>query len=337
MDITARVRDLADRAQQQLPHIKTEEATKFALINPFIREVLGYNTADLTEVVPEYTADVGVKKGEKVDYAILRNGAPLVLIEAKEAGTKLHEEDPSQLYRYFTVTHSARFGIYTDGIKYLFYSDLDKDNLMDRKPFLILDLHDLDPIAVEAVSKFVKSEFNPDALRASASQLKYTRAIKELLQTELHEPSEDLVRLLMSKVYTGTRTPAKVQEFTEFVKQAARQLWSAELRGRLNASLATEPDLSTSEPGATPTPSAPAAGQEIPIRWRYKGQEYHAVLLQGGGVRLPDGTTTKTPTGACGAVLGQRPLGITGWGAWRYYDEQQGKWLPISTLRSAQA
>lgn len=331
MDITARVRDLADRAQQQLPRIKTEEATKFALINPFIREVLGYNTADLTEVVPEYTADVGVKKGEKVDYAILHDGAPLVLIEAKQAGTRLHEEEPSQLYRYFTVTHSARFGIYTDGVKYLFYSDLDKDNLMDRKPFLVLDLQDLDPIAVDAVSKFVKSEFNPDAIRTSANQLKYTRAVKELLQAELHEPSEDLVRLLMRKVYTGTRTPAKVQQFTEFVKQAARQLVSAELRGKLNAALATESDPAASEPGASPAP-LPAFEGEVPIRWRHKGQEYHAVLLQGGSVRLPDGTTTKTPSGACSATLG-RKININGWDAWHYYNEQQGKWIPINPLR----
>ncbi len=136
MDITARVRDLADKVQQQLPRVQTEEATKLALINPFIREVLGYDTADLSEVVPEYTADVGVKKGEKVDYATLREGAPLILIEAKKAGTRLHEEEPTQLYRYFTTTPSAQFGIYTEGTRYLWelyrYLPL---------PFLPLTLH----------------------------------------------------------------------------------------------------------------------------------------------------------------------------------------------------
>ncbi len=332
MDITDRVRDLAARAEQQLPHIQTEEATKLALINPFIREVLGYNTADLTEVVPEYTADVGLKKGEKVDYAVLQGGVPLILIEAKMAGTALHAEEPSQLYRYFTVTHSARFGIYTDGIKYFFYSDLDKANLMHQKPFLVLDLHDLDPLAVEEVSKFVKSEFNPEAIRASANQLKYTRAIKEVLQTELHEPSEELVKLLMQRVYTGTKTKGRIGEFAGFVKQAARQLVSDELRGKLNAALARDDGSSELESVKSTATKGKLVPGEIPVHWTYKKHTYNAVLQPNGRMRLPDGRTTQTPSGACRAALGQT-LAINGWAAWRYFDEQQGNWLPISRLR----
>lgn len=248
MDITARVRDLADKAQQQLPHIKTEEATKLALINPFIREVLGYDTTDLTEVVPEYTADVGVKKGEKVDYAILRDGVPLILIEAKKAGTRLHEEEPNQLYRYFTTTPSAQFGIYTDGIRYLFYSDLEKDNLMDRRPFLVLDLLDSDSAPVEEVAKFVKSEFNPEAIRASANELKYTHAIKSELQQEVTNPSEELVRLLMGRVYPGVKTKAKLEQFTAMTRRAARQLIRDELRGTLNTALAQGDSSSEIDP-----------------------------------------------------------------------------------------
>ena len=38
---------------------------------PFI-QILGYNVFDPTEVNPEFSADVGTKKGEKVDYAILK-------------------------------------------------------------------------------------------------------------------------------------------------------------------------------------------------------------------------------------------------------------------------
>ena len=104
---------------------------------------------------------------------------------------------------------------------------------------------------------------------------------------------------------------------------------------------ANEPGFQASLVTATPrsdtpvNPPAPATSQDIPIRWQYKGQEYHAVLQKDGGVRLPDGRTTKTPTGACKAAVGQN-LTINGWAAWRYHDEQQGKWLPISGLRSAQ-
>ena len=252
MDIGDRVRDLAARAEQQLPHIQTEEATKLALINPFIREVLGYNTADLTEVVPEYTSDVGTKKGEKVDYAILRDGVPLILIEAKKAGTTLHVEEPSQLYRYFTATHSARFGIYTDGIKYFFYSDLDRPNLMDQRPFLVLDLMDIDPSVLDEVAKFVKSEFNPEEIHASANQLKYLRLVKIELQSELADPSDEMVKLLMTRVYTGLRTKQRLDQFKAITKSAARQVVREELRDKLNSALASDDAPSTGSKEAPP-------------------------------------------------------------------------------------
>lgn len=254
MDIRNHVRDFATRITQQLPHIQTEEATKLALINPFIREVLGYNTADLTEVVPEYTADVGVKRGEKVDYAIMREGQPLILIEAKMAGTTLREEEPSQLLRYFTVTPSARFGIYTDGITYFFYSDLDKPNLMDQRPFLQLDLNNLDPLAVDEVSKFVKSEFDPDGIRASANDLKYTQLIKRELHNELTEPSEEFARLLMGRVFTGLKTKSRTDQFMTIAKKAAEQFLRDELRGRLNTALERDEE---------PAPSTPAHPNDV--------------------------------------------------------------------------
>lgn len=81
----------------------------------------------------------------------MRDGQPLILIEAKKAGTPLQDEEPSQLYRYFAASPSARFGIYTNGVRYLFYSDLDRPNLMDQLPFLVLDLLDPDPNVIEEV------------------------------------------------------------------------------------------------------------------------------------------------------------------------------------------
>ncbi len=337
MDISARVQNLAERAQRQLPNIQTEEATKLALINPFIREVLGYDTTDLTEVVPEYTADVGTKRGEKVDYAILRDGVPRILIEAKKARTRLHEEQPSQLYRYFTTTHSARFGIYTDGVKYLFYSDLDKDNLMDQRPFLVLDLMDLDNTAVEEVSKFVKSEFNPDQIRATASQLKYTRAIKELLADELRDPSEELVKLLMGKVYSGVKTQQRLAEFKGFARRAAQQHIADEIRGKLNAALDEQKPVGehveTTHTRHIRAKQLLTISEEIAIHWKFKGEEFQAVLQPDGQVRMPDGDTV-SPSWACSVVLG-RKVNRNGWDVWRFYDEQQGKWFPIGSLRVA--
>ncbi|MXW30564.1 MAG: restriction endonuclease, partial [Chloroflexi bacterium] len=109
---------------------------------------------------------------------------------------------------------------------------------MDHRPFLILDLLDADAAPVEEVAKFVKSEFNPEAIRASANELKYTRAIKSELQQEVTNPSEEFVRLLMGRVYSGVKTKTKLEQFTSMTRRAARQLIRDELRGTLNTALA---------------------------------------------------------------------------------------------------
>ena len=124
MDFADQIATLAARAQKQLEHIQTEEATKNALVMPFIN-ALGYNVFDPTEVVPEFTADVGIKKGEKVDYAIRLDGKLIMLIECKQAGADLSTKHASQLFRYFTVTE-ARIGVLTNGIQYRFFSDLEE-------------------------------------------------------------------------------------------------------------------------------------------------------------------------------------------------------------------
>ncbi len=138
MDFSDRIRELAGRIPQQMPHIRTEEATKNALVMPFI-SALGYNVFDPMEVTPELDADVGIKKGEKVDYAVLKDGKPIILFECKAVSANLDEVHASQLYRYFSVTE-AKIGVLTNGIIYRFFSDLEATNKMDSKPFLEVNL-----------------------------------------------------------------------------------------------------------------------------------------------------------------------------------------------------
>lgn len=73
MDFKDRITTLAHRIRHQSEHIQTEEGTKTAFVLPFI-QALGYDIFDPKEVVPEYIADIGSKRGEKVDYATMRNG-----------------------------------------------------------------------------------------------------------------------------------------------------------------------------------------------------------------------------------------------------------------------
>ena len=57
---------------------------------PFINTVLGYDVFDPREVTPEFVCDVGTKKGEKIDYAILKDGDVQILIECKKIGEPLN-------------------------------------------------------------------------------------------------------------------------------------------------------------------------------------------------------------------------------------------------------
>lgn len=240
MDFEDRLVELSRRLGDRLKAVQTEEATKNALVMPFIN-ALGYNVFDPTEVVPEFTADVGTKKGEKVDYAIFHDGKLVILLECKAAGIKLDVNHGSQLYRYFSVTE-ARFGVLTNGVEYWFFSDLEAPNRMDSKPFLEVDLRTIDEATVAELRKFSKSAFDLDAILATASDLKYTKAIKRLLAAELNQPSEELVRLVASQVYGGRLTAAVKEQFADLTRHAFSQFISDRISDRLKTALASEED-----------------------------------------------------------------------------------------------
>lgn len=242
MDLVGQLRQLAERFPKQLPHISTEEATKNALVLPFI-SALGYNIFDPTEVTPELTADVGVKRGEKVDYAIQRDGKPIMLFECKVAGTDLDQSHTSQLYRYFTVT-DARFAVLTNGVTYRFFTDLEARNRMDSKPFLEVDLRDLSDTVLRELEKFHAEAFDQESILETASELKYARQIKRILEDELREPSEELVRFFGSRVYSGRMTQSVREQFAKITKQALREFISERVSARLKSALATEQEES---------------------------------------------------------------------------------------------
>ena len=228
-DISARLSEFADS-------LETEEATKNALIMPFIARVLGYDVFNPQEVIPEFVADVGSRKGEKIDYAIMKDGNVQMLIEAKAVGAALSLENAAQLTRYFTVC-SARIGVLTNGRHWLFYTDLDKANIMDAKPFLRLDLSSLDAYALPELKKLTKESFDLDSVLAAAEELKYVSAIKAELAKEFSTPSQDLVRLLGKRVYDGAFT-AKIQgTFESVVAKALRQYLNDQVDARLKTAL----------------------------------------------------------------------------------------------------
>ena len=140
MDFIDKVKQFSKRIDMLKGNLATEEATKTALIMPFFN-LLDYDVFNPIEFVPEFTADIGTKKGEKVDYAIMKDNNPVILIEAKGVNDDLTKHD-AQLFRYFTSTN-AKFAILTNGIIYKFFTDLEEPNKMDEKPFLEVNLLDL--------------------------------------------------------------------------------------------------------------------------------------------------------------------------------------------------
>jgi hypothetical protein len=245
MDFIDKIRELSARTHKQLSHIQTEEATKNALVMPFI-SALGYNVFDPTEVTPELHADVGLKKGEKVDYAILKDGKPIMLFECKWHGANLNEEHASQLYRYFSVTE-ARFSVLTNGIVYRFYTDLEAPNKMDAKWFFEFNLLDIRDQDIEELKKFTKSAYDLNGILTTASELKYSREIQRIMAEQLQQPSEEFVRFFASQVYAGRMTQAIREQFTQTTRRALKQFINDQINERLKSALGTDAQLTPAE------------------------------------------------------------------------------------------
>jgi hypothetical protein len=255
MGIAERTQELALKIRNQKANIETEEATKNAFVMPFISNVLGYDVFNPAEVIPEFTADLGTKKGEKIDYALVQDGQVRVLIEAKKVRDPLRVEHASQLFRYFAVTH-ARIAILTNGEVYEFYTDLDAPNKMDAKPFLVLDLAAIDETLLPEVAKLARESFDLDSVLSAASELKYIGQIKRILTGEFKDPSDELVRFLVAKVYPGKFTQRVREQFAPLVVNATSQFLNERVNDRLKIALGDANTGSTASNDAAAT-SAP--------------------------------------------------------------------------------
>ncbi len=244
MDFIDQIKQLADRVEKLKDSLQTEEATKNALIMPFL-QALGYDVFNPMEVIPEFTCDIGTKKGEKIDYAIFKDGQPIILVECKHWKQPLTLHD-NQLLRYYHVS-PAKFGILTNGICYRFYTDLMTQNKMDETPFLEIDLSDIRNNQLDELKKFHKANFDIDNILSSASELKYTREIRAVLAKEFANPSHEFVKLFAKQVYDGTMTQKVIDQFTVLVRKSISAHISDIISDRLKTALKTETDESKSE------------------------------------------------------------------------------------------
>ncbi len=232
------IKALAERISDKIERLQTEEATKAALIMPFIG-ALGYDVFDPAEVIPEYTADFGVNRGARVDYAIMQDGKPIILFECKSADVPLDDRQVAQLAGYFAAT-DARFAILTNGVMYRFYSDLDKSNKMDLKPFLEINMLELDIELCLELRRFTKVSFDVSDNVEAAVELKYTKEIKRLLSEQLTEPSDEFVKFFVSQIYSGRKVKSVEKRFEEYTRLAFNQFVNEHVYERFKSAMTVE-------------------------------------------------------------------------------------------------
>ena len=240
MELNEKLNQFITRLEAIKDSIQTEEATKTSMIMPFF-QLLGYDVFNPMEFVPEYTADVGIKKGEKIDYAILVDGEPLIFIECKAYGENLDKHN-SQLFRYFAATLSAKFGILTDGVTYKFYTDLEEKNRMDDTPFLTFNLLNLQDRDISEIKRFTREVLDVDNILNSAENLKYSNLIKNWFAQEIENPSVEFTKLVLSNIYEGTKNQKAVEKFTPLIKRALQQYINDTMNAKIKSALNKDGD-----------------------------------------------------------------------------------------------
>jgi len=260
------VADLAKRAVSAQAIAQTEEATKNAIVMPFLR-TLGFDVFDPTQVVPEYTADVGLKKGEKIDYAVFIGGKLEYLVEAKSVSTNLRDAQYSQLFRYFS-TRDAKIAILTNGLNFWFFTDIDAENKMDQAPFFKFDLLAYDDNDLRDLEKFHKDKFSIENIRSAAAALKYLRGAMNFIEGQWKEPDDDFVRAVAKSFYDGKLTSSVIDSLKPIIRRAFDDLFRLRAREKIDVAFNDE------EPE-----TLPAVGNDADTRVETTPEEMQGFLI----------------------------------------------------------
>ena len=276
MDFIDALRNFSSRALKIKDSITSEDATKTALVMPFF-QLLGYDVFNPLEFVPEFTADVGVKKGEKVDYAIVIDDSPVILVECKKYGEML-DKHSSQLFRYFGTT-TAKFAILTDGITYKFYTDLSEANKMDLESFLTINILDIPEHITPELKRFTKADLNIETAYLAAVDLKYTNKIKKFLATQRAEPTENFIKYMISEVFDGRATAKVVEMFAPIVKHAFNQYINDNIRNTLKNAMQSQSETKATSNVEESQPSEAQPHQEQNVQQALTSDELEAFKI----------------------------------------------------------
>lgn len=255
--LLSHARTAADRAGRA----QSEEATKQFLIIPFL-QLLGYDPLDPDEIIPEADASFSDKFKNRVDYAISKEGVPVIAVEAKKVGS-LSTANRGELKGYYNAIPTVKLGILTEGLIYQLYSDTEDENLMDDAPFAVVDLtqvaqEQIVDDAFDALLKLRRDTFDPADVGADARRKIYISEYVRALERVFKDPTESFIRTLMDMAEVeGKKTTKLLEEHKPYISEALNTFFDKKLLERVG--FADREDLVKVPPAETY--SAPPAPQ----------------------------------------------------------------------------
>ncbi len=239
-DLHSKLTAIAER----LPTIRSvctnEESTKLFLVLPVLN-ALGYDVTDPTVVQPEYAADFRDGLTDRVDYAILREGVPVIAVECKKVGADL-ASNRGQLRAYFTALQSVRLGILTNGLRFEFFVDVENANIMDDEPFVTLDMETVPQRGIptdvlEALGMLTRTGFQPAAMSELAEMRLVYKRLRTTLMYEVREPSLELCRTILRRAGMENVHKAKIESvYSSMVRHAFEEAFVIPVLELLRAS-----------------------------------------------------------------------------------------------------
>lgn len=229
--------DFAIRATELATRCNNEESTKLFLILPFLN-VLGYDDRNPDEVCPEHGADFSEKYKNRVDFAVLKDGKPIIAIECKCCGAALKDER-GQLRAYFNAAPTVKMGVLTDGLVYEFYADSDEPNMMDQSAFLTVNLREIakgkiEESMLDGLRVLQKSAFDPENIGAEAKRKLVFQNVLQQLNSLAENPSEPFTRMLLQNAGLSNIRAKTLSEYQDLTRSAFREFINLRILKRLD-------------------------------------------------------------------------------------------------------
>jgi hypothetical protein len=244
MEFKQRLTTLAKRSVDAAPRCANEESTKMFLVLPMI-SLLGYDHTNPDEVFPEHHCDFSEKYKNRVDFAILREGSPVIAVECKPMGVPM-KDDRGQLRSYFNAAMTVKMGILTDGLLWEFYADSDEPNMMDQQPFLTFDMREigrdkLNDSVVDALQTLTKSNFDPENIGAEAKRKHVYNSVLQQIASLYREPTEPFTKSLLQNADLSRVSRRVLDDYRPVIQSAFREFINQQILQRLDLPQAEAP------------------------------------------------------------------------------------------------